>query len=66
MSGRSLSIRVQKLADHREETDLQDTSAAERLSMMWQLAIDAWAFKGEAIAQSRLSRHVVRVMRRER
>jgi 5,10-methylene-tetrahydrofolate dehydrogenase/methenyl tetrahydrofolate cyclohydrolase len=31
---------------------------------MWQLALDAWAFKGDSDAQSRLPRHVVRVVRR--
>ena len=36
---------------------------AERLAMMWQLALDAWAFAGDRGAQSRLPRHVVRVHR---
>jgi hypothetical protein len=32
--------------------------------MMWQLARDAWAFKGEPEhAESRLQRHVVRIHR---
>jgi len=39
---------------------------AQRLAMMWQLTIDAWSFKGEPIAESRLPRHVVRVYRRGR
>jgi hypothetical protein len=34
--------------------------------MMWQLALDAWAFKEEDFAQSRLPRHPVRLLRRER
>jgi hypothetical protein len=34
--------------------------------MMWQLAVDAWAFKGDALAESRLPRHVVRLVRRRR
>jgi hypothetical protein len=34
-------------------------SPAERLDMMWQLAIDAWTFTGGPVAESRLPRHVV-------
>jgi hypothetical protein len=47
------------------ERELQARSAADRLGMMWQLARDAWAFKGDPLAESRLSRHIVRVYRRE-
>jgi hypothetical protein len=50
--------------DHDE--DLADTTAAERLGMMWQLALDAWAFKGEPLAESRLPRDIVRIRRRKR
>ena len=39
---------------------------AQRLAMMWQLTIDAWSFKGEPIAESRLPRHVVRIVQRGR
>lgn len=39
---------------------------AERLAMMWQLALDAWSFTGEPVAESRLPRSVVHVHRRER
>jgi hypothetical protein len=38
-------------------------SPAERLAMMWQLTKDAWAFTGERVAESRLSRHIVRIHR---
>lgn len=41
-------------------------SPSERLEMMWQLAIDAWAFTGDQLAESRLPRHIVRIYRRER
>jgi hypothetical protein len=33
--------------------------------MMWQLALDAWAMKGEKV-EPRLPRHVVRVIRGRR
>jgi hypothetical protein len=59
-------VRVRKLTDQGHETDLEQTTPAQRLALMWQLALDAWAFKGESLAKSRLPRHVVRVMRRRR
>ena len=60
---RKILIRKMSL---KEETDgLKNTTAAERWAMMWQLALDAWAFKGEPIAESRLQRNIVRVYRRE-
>jgi hypothetical protein len=55
------TIRVKRLHEQGSETDLKDTTPAERLSMMWQLALDAWNFKGEVLAESRLPRHVVRL-----
>jgi len=33
--------------------------------MMWQLALDAWAFKGEPIPEDDLQRSIVRVIRLE-
>ncbi len=66
MSERARTIRVTKLSDQGTEPDLKDSTPAERLGMMWQLALDAWAFTGENVDQPRLSRHVVRVARRER
>lgn len=51
-------------ADRETAHDGTRRSAAERISMMWRLARDAWAFKGEAErAESRLQRHAVRVRR---
>lgn len=57
-------VRVRRLPDQEEERDLNQTTPSERLSMMWQLALDAWAFKGESLAESRLPRHVVRIVQR--
>ena len=34
---------------------------AERLAMMWQLTLDVWVFTGDAGAESRLPRSVVRI-----
>jgi hypothetical protein len=44
--------------------DVAHLSAGQRLELMWQLTLDAWAFKGEPQgAESRLQRHVVRIQR---
>lgn len=59
------NIQIRK-ATLKEETDeLKNTTPQERWAMMWQLALDAWAFKGEPVAESRLQRNIVRVYRRE-
>ncbi len=61
------SIRVTRLSDQGADVDLRATTTpAERIGMTWQLAMDAWAFMGEPLAESRLPRHVVRVVRRKR
>lgn len=58
-------VRKTTLAQQGEDPDLRNTTPAERLGMMWQLTLDAWAFTGEPVAESRLPRHIVRVLRRE-
>jgi hypothetical protein len=66
MADTTRRVRIGRLYEQGKETDLQHTTPAERLSMMWQLALDAWTFKGEVLAESRLPRHVVSVRRRGR
>ena len=39
-------IRVRRLSDRGPDRDLANTTASERMGMMWQLALDAWAFMG--------------------
>ena len=58
------TLRVKRLSEQGREDDLKNSTAEERLGMMWQLALDA--FKGESLAEQRLPRHVVRVIRRTR
>lgn len=59
-------IRVTKLSEQSDDFELKKmTTPTERILMMWQLALDAWAFKGETVAEPRLQRHIVRVFRRE-
>lgn len=59
-------IQVRKTSLHNETNDLKNTTPEERWAMMWQLALDAFAFKGETVAQPRLQRHIVSVRRRTR
>jgi len=58
---------VQRL--RRGEEDLSDQaylrlSPADRIGMMWQLALNAWAFAGHDEPESRLSRHPLVIQRR--
>jgi len=65
MSGREeRRVRVLSLADEGARSDVAELTPGERMALMWQLAVDAWTFKGEPEhAESRLQRHVVRVRR---
>jgi hypothetical protein len=58
-------VQVRKTSLKEETDDLKNTTPAERWAMMWQLALDAWAFKGEPVAEPRLQRHIIRVYRRK-
>jgi hypothetical protein len=64
MAESTRTVRIKRLHERGKETDLESTTSAERLSMMWQLTLDAWSFKGEALAGSRLPRHVVRLRKK--
>jgi hypothetical protein len=66
MARQTRIVRLRKLTDQGRETDLEQTTPAQRLGMMWQLAVDAWAFKGDSLVESRLPRHAVRLVRRRR
>lgn len=57
-------VRKSTLREQGEDTDLQTATPAERIGMVWQLTLDAWAFTGQRIAEPRLPRHIVRVYRR--
>jgi len=59
------NLQVRKTSLKEETADLENTTPAERWAMMWQLALDAWAFKGEPVAEPGLYRHIIRVYRRE-
>ena len=57
------NVQVRKTSLKEETDDLKNTTPAERWAMMWQLALDAWAFKGETVAEPELQRHIVHVYR---
>ncbi len=59
------NVRIISLHDQDSDSDLRDTTPSERIGMMWQVALDAWAFKGELVAESGLPRHIVSIQRRE-
>ena len=48
--------RISTLAEQGLEDDLRNTTVEERWNMMWQLAVDAWAMKGENVAEQDFQR----------
>lgn len=60
----SWPTRLGRLSEQGDETDALALSPAERIEMMWPLAVNAWAFMGEDVRGSQFQRHVVRVIRR--
>ena len=63
MSLETKNVRISKLEEQDKSDDLRSTTQAQRLEMMWQLTMDAWAFKGEPVAE--FQKDVVRVIRLE-
>jgi hypothetical protein len=63
MDRSSLPVRVTRLDRQGTEDDFAGTTPAERIGMVWPLTLEAWAFKGMTDAESRLPRHLVRVLR---
>ncbi len=57
------SVRRQRLCDEGKDEELRLLTPQEALAMMWPLAVQAWAWMGVSVAESRLPRHVVRVER---
>lgn len=54
-------VRKSTLAEQGKDEDMSSLTAEQRVKVMWQLALDAWAMKGEKV-ESRLPRHVIRVI----
>lgn len=66
MAKRSVTVRIKKLHDPDDELEIQQLTPGERIALVWRLTVDTWAFMGEPIGESRLSRHAGHVVRRER
>jgi len=58
-----IMIRIRDLHKQEQDKDLENTSPSERIGMMWQLTLDAWAFKGEKFAEPGLQRHIISIQR---
>lgn len=65
MSRKATPVRKRSLGGP-EPDDLGASTPAERMGMVWLLTLQSWAFKDGRTDEPRLSRHVVRVVRRER
>lgn len=61
---RKVTVRKRALHEPESENDLRGKPPHELLGMMWQLTLDAWAFKEKLNAEPRLQRHVVVFARR--
>jgi hypothetical protein len=57
-------VRKGRVSDPEMETSLWPTTPEERLAMVWPLTVQAWAFKGVDVSQSRLPRSDLRITRR--
>ena len=56
-------IRIKHISQQDSDLLLETHTAEERVGMMWQLALDTWAFMGEPIADTPLRRDIVTVHR---
>lgn len=63
---RPVTITKKRLHDESTDDDLRRATPEQLIGMMWQLALDAWAFKENLDVEPRLQRHVVVVKRRGR
>lgn len=51
MNREDYPVRILKKGEPDHDPYLTETTAAERLMMMWPLTVQAWAFKGEDISE---------------
>lgn len=60
---RSWPIRVYRLGEEPDDDLSATTTAAERLAMMWPLAVDAWASSGQPIPEYPRNEMPVQIIR---
>lgn len=61
---RDVLIRKSSLRERDNRDDLKGKSPQQLIDMMWQLALNAWAFKDNLNAEPRLQRHIVVLKKR--
>jgi hypothetical protein len=61
----SRSVVVKRMLADEAGADEVAGTPEECLNMMWQLAVDAWAFMGVDVAESEFQRHIVHIRRPE-
>jgi len=66
MNRSAYPTRVIRPGEREPTADDAATTPEERFDMMWPLVVDTWAFMGKPLDESRLQRHVVRVVRGKR
>jgi hypothetical protein len=57
-------VRKSTLAEQGYEDDLTHLSMGERMAIVWQVTVQAWALAGETVTDKEFQRHVIRVERR--
>jgi hypothetical protein len=60
---RSWPVRIYRLGEEPDDDLSATTTAAERLAMMWPLAVDAWASSGKEIPDYPRNETPVRILR---
>ena len=59
-------VRKMKLSEQEDAGDIRAfVKPEDRLAVVWQLSKNAYAFKGEPVAEPGLHRHIVRLYRRK-
>ncbi len=61
---RNIIVRKRPLHGQDDDGDLKNVPPQALIGMMWQMALNAWAFKERLDAEPRLQRHVVVLKRR--
>jgi hypothetical protein len=63
MNRNQMVTRIGSLSETEDSPMSPVITPEQGLEMMWRLALDTWAFMKETHAESRLQRHVVRLVR---
>lgn len=58
-------VKLRRLHDPEDDSYVLSLTPGQRMEMVWQLTLQAWAFKEGLDVEPRLRRDVVRVVRRE-